>query len=101
MAYRLSRRAKEDLIAIYVDGAAAFGVRQAEAYFARLERAFGLIADNPRIARERVEIVPPVRIHPCGAHIVIYVVEPNDDVLIVRVRHSREDWIDNPAGGDA
>jgi len=28
----------------------------------------------------------------------VYLVE-GDDVLILRIRHGREDWIDNPADG--
>lgn len=98
MAYRLSRAAKEDVIAIYVDGVAAFGIDQAEAYHARLERVFETLAANPRIARERTEITPPVRVHPYGSHLIVYVVEPDDSVLVVRVRHAREDWISDPLG---
>lgn len=70
-----------------------FGLAQAERYHARLQRTFELLADNPEMARERPELSPPARIHPCGSHIVIYVVH-DDGVLIVRVRHGREDWAD-------
>ena len=97
MAYRLTARAKEDIIGIYVDGAALFGARQAEAYHERLRRTFEVLADNPRIARERTEITPPVRVYPCGSHIVVYIIKPDGGVLVVRVRHAREDWLHNPA----
>ena len=90
MVYRLTQQAREDIIGISVDGVSAFGVRQAEAYHAMVERAFRTLCENPRMARERTEISPPVRVHPCGSHIVV--------LLIVRVRHGREDWIDNPVG---
>jgi len=96
MAYKLSRKADVDIINIYVEGVRDFGVVQAEKYHAGLERVFGLIADNPKIARERAEITPPARFHPHGSHIIIYDVEANGDVLIVRVRHSREDWKNPP-----
>lgn len=99
MAYRLSRRAKEDIIGIYVESAALFGAQQAESYHARLRRTFETLADNPLIARERTEITPPVRVHSCGSHIVVYVVEPDGGILVVRVRHGREDWLGSPAGG--
>ena len=96
MSYRLTRKAEQDVIQAYLDGAREFGIDQAEAYHARLERTFELLADTPRLARERTELSPPVRIHPCGAHVIVYLVDENDDVLIVRLRHGREDWADEP-----
>lgn len=95
MAYKLSRRAKED---IYVEGVAVFGVPQAEAYHARLQRTCETLSDNPRMARERLEITPPVRLHPYGSHVVVYIIEPDGGIFVVRVRHAREDWLDNPVG---
>lgn len=68
-----------------------FGLAQAERYHARLQHTFELLADNPEMARERPELSPPARLHPCGSHIIISVVD-SDGVLIVRVRHGREDW---------
>ena len=46
----------------------------------------------PRAARERLEIDPPVRAHPYKSHMVVYVIE-GDDVLILGVRHGHEDWM--------
>jgi toxin ParE1/3/4 len=51
------------------------------------------LADNPEMAPERPELSPPARVHPCGSHVIIYIVGLNDDVLVVRVRHGREDWL--------
>ena len=91
MPYRLTRQAEADLIAIYVAGFIEFGVPQAENYLDSLTDAFRLLADNPAIARLRREFGPPVRIHPHRAHIIIYQ-EIGSDILILRVRHGREDW---------
>lgn len=33
-----------------------------------------------------------MRIHPFKAHLVIYQVESDGDIFIVRVRHGHEDW---------
>ena len=98
MRWHLSRRAERDVIAIYREGLRTWGMAQADAYHNRLEEVFGLLARFPRLAPERGEIDPPVRVHPHGAHIVVYVVEPDGGVLIVRVRHGREDWIGDPVG---
>jgi toxin ParE1/3/4 len=96
MGYRLSRKAESDLLTIYAEGAARFGVAQAEAYFTRIERTLELLADNPLMARERPEISPPVRIHPCGTHLIVYLVA-GDGILVLRIRHQREDWSSEPA----
>ncbi|MCJ1901241.1 MULTISPECIES: type II toxin-antitoxin system RelE/ParE family toxin [Paracoccus] len=63
MKYKTTRQADEDIINIYVHGATAYGVGQAEAYLAELTASFSLLADNPYLARERPEFDPPVRIH--------------------------------------
>jgi len=91
VSYKLSRKAEEDIARVYVEGARLFGPRQAAAYHAGLEQMFTVLAEHPRLARERDEITPPVRVHPYRSHIVIYVIE-GDDILVVRVRHGREDW---------
>jgi toxin ParE1/3/4 len=96
MAFRLTRAAVDDITHIYLDGVNQFGVSQADAYHIKLETIFEVLSDNPELARERLEISPPVRIHPVGSHIVIYKIEPDRDILIIRVRHGREDWKDNP-----
>lgn len=96
MGYRLTRRAAADIRHIYSEGLRLFGAAQAARYHARLTRTFEMLADNPELARERAELSPPVRIHPCGAHIVVYRIEEDGGVLIIRVRHGREDWADAP-----
>lgn len=91
MSYRLSFRADADLVAIYRYSFDHFGADAADAYFGKLAAAFDLLAEFPEIGRERSEIDPPVRIHPVGHHIVVYLAD-EEGVLIVRVRHQREDW---------
>jgi toxin ParE1/3/4 len=93
MAYRLSRKAEDDLVALYLIGAQTFGSAQAERYFAQLQEAFEFIARFPKAARERTEIDPPVRVLPHKAHLIIYLIQEHD-VLILRVRHGSEDWAD-------
>lgn len=90
--YRLSRKAEEDIIAIFMYGVSQFGIEQAERYHHLLERTFQFLAENPEAARDRVEITPPVRVHPIESHIVIYTIDEDGDVFIIRVRHGHEDW---------
>ena len=96
MAYKLSVKAEEDIVHVYREGARLFGVEQAEKYHAGLEQIFRFLADTPRAARERLEITPPVRIHPYRSHIVVYLIDDLGDVRILRVRHGRENWESGP-----
>ena len=97
MAYGLSVKAEEDIARAYCDGIRLFGLDQAETYYAGLERAFQFLSDTPKAARERTEITPPVRVHPYQSHIIVYLIDDKNDVLILRVRHGREDWENDPA----
>lgn len=97
MGYRLSRKAEQDVIEVFLQGAERFGLLQAEAYHDLLTNTFSFLADNPQAARLREEIEPPVRIHPVQAHLVIYRVDDDGQVFVVRVRHAHEDW----SAGDA
>jgi toxin ParE1/3/4 len=94
VSYRLSREADEDIARIYVEGAHLFGRAQAETYHRELKSLFELLAANPRIARPRMEISPPVRVHPYKAHLVVYLIEDHGGIFIIRVRHGHEDWAD-------
>ena len=91
MTYRTTRQADQDIIDIYLRGCREFGQRQAELYHEGLARALDLIATEPRIARERREFTPPVRLHPYRSHLIVYVLD-DAGVLIVRVLHGRQEW---------
>jgi toxin ParE1/3/4 len=73
-------------------GVRLFGAVQARQYHDELFAIFDLIAASPRMARERLELSPPMRIHPFKAHLVVYRIEVDGDVFIVRARHGHEDW---------
>lgn len=97
MGFRLSLLAEEDVIRIAEEGIPLFGLEQARKYHQELYAIFGLISLNPRMARERPELSPPLRIHRFRAHLVVYSVDAADEVLIVRVRHGHEDWVNDPS----
>lgn len=91
MTFRTSLQADEDIANAYAAGAVLFGVAQANRYQEGLFAAFLLLAENPRLARERRELAPPMRLHPYQSHIIVYV-ENGAGILIVRVLHGRQDW---------
>jgi len=92
MGFRLSIAAEEDVIGIAEQGIRLFGPVQARQYHDELFAIFDMIAANPRMALERPELSPPMRIHPFKAHLVVYRIEKDGGILIVRVRHGHEDW---------
>jgi toxin ParE1/3/4 len=96
VAYTLSCKAEDDLIEIYIEGVSLFGVNQTDQYLRKIEEMIVLLSGNPGVARERLEISPPVRIHPFLSHLIVYVVDDNDDIFIIRIRHGHEDWQSNP-----
>ena len=90
MTYKLTPEAENDLIDIYVYGFQHFGERQAETYFGELEGCFEVLSKEPLIWRERTEFTPPVRIHHHGRHLVVYVIQEGQ-LLIIRVLHDSMD----------
>jgi toxin ParE1/3/4 len=92
MAYRLSRKAEEDILEIYLSGAGAFGQEQAELYHAGLQQTFVFLSDFPRAGPERVELSRSTRVHPYKSHIIVYRLD-GADIFIQRVRHGSEDWL--------
>ncbi len=82
--------AEADLADIWLQGAAKWGMSQAERYADGLFALFDLLAAYPEMAREREEFTPPVRIHPSGSHLVIYR-RDGQGVEIIRVLHAHQD----------
>jgi len=90
MNVRFTQQADADIIDCYLYSFRTFGREQADRYEQGLRHAIGLIADNPRIASERLEYTPPVRIHHHAKHHIIYLIT-EDHVLIVRLLRDEVD----------
>ncbi|ASW04791.1 type II toxin-antitoxin system RelE/ParE family toxin [Rhizobium sp. 11515TR] len=93
MRFSLSVEAEEDIIAIAEQGIRMFGTAQARRYHDDLFAVLDLMAANPRMAREREEISPPVRIHPSKAHLIVYRIEEDGAIFVIRIRHEHENWV--------
>lgn len=95
MSFKLSVEGEEDIVAIAEQGVRMFGLGQAKRYHDELFASFDLIAVNPPIARERDEIDPGVRIHPFKAHLIVYRIENDQTIFVIRIRYGHEDWASN------
>ncbi len=95
MGFRLTQAAEEDIVGIAEHGVRLFGPIQARRYHDDMFAFFDLLGANPRIARERFELSPAMRIHPFKAHLVVYAIDDDGHVVVVRVRHAHEDWADS------
>ncbi len=98
-SYRLTQAASDDLVTIFIEGLALFGLDQADRYHAGLAHAFQFLADFPRAARLREEIDPPVRAYRYRSHMIVYDLASDDAVIVLRIRHGREDWLTESDGG--
>lgn len=88
--YRLSERARSDLLAIYDYTDQSFGTYQAEAYFAGLIKTFALLAEFPGIGRSADEILAHYRRFSFQSHIIYYTAD-DGLVLINAIIHKGQD----------
>ncbi|UQB42393.1 type II toxin-antitoxin system RelE/ParE family toxin [Thiomicrospira microaerophila] len=93
MAYFLTAKAERDIVKLIVDGTRKFGFVQAETYHQALTQAFQLLSDFPETAPLSDRFGGGIRIYPFKKHVILYSLQARNDVLIVRVRHSRENWL--------
>lgn len=87
--WALRPAAEADLAEIWLHGVSNWGVEQAERYADGLFALFDLLVEFPEMSRERAEFSPPVRIHPTGAHLVIYR-QADEKIEIIRILHGHQ-----------
>jgi toxin ParE1/3/4 len=88
--YRLTERARTDLIEIYDFTEGKFGTYQADAYYAGLIRSLGLLADFPLIGQTVDDLAAGYRRFRFQSHLIFYTVRP-DHVEIRAVVHGSQD----------
>ncbi|MCK2053565.1 type II toxin-antitoxin system RelE/ParE family toxin [Methylobacterium sp. 37f] len=86
--YRLTQRADDDLLDLFVFGLQNFGDVQAQRYRTGLDRCFRLLADNPGLGRPAHRLAEGVRRHEFESHVILYEEIP-DGVLILALVHGR------------
>lgn len=86
--YRLSKRAENDLLNIFIYGIERFGLIQAEKYNSELDNCFGLISQNPQMGRSTNKIIKSLRRHEHKSHVIFYE-EHNFGILILTIIHEK------------
>lgn len=88
--FRVSNEVGNDILGIGRYTQKKWGAAQRRSYLSGLDRKFSEIARNPKLAAERIEFEPPVRIQHYEKHLIVYVI---DDVgaFIIRVLHESMD----------
>ena len=90
VAYRLTRKADDDLDGIYEYSITNFGLQQAQNYLNDLLRCFEHLGEHPEAGPLAKPLAPGLRRYPFRSHTVFYI--PQDGgVLVVRVLHQRMD----------
>lgn len=89
-SYRFLPAARDDLEDVWDYTIARWDVEQAIQYTDEIETACEILCESPLMCRERDEYNPPVRMHPHGEHLIVYVID-DKGILIVRILHSHMD----------
>ncbi len=88
--FRTSNAAKDDIRNIGRYTQNEWGVAQRRRYLDGLNERFAALSASPKMAAERGEFDPPVRIHPYEKHLIVYVIDDNG-ILVARVLHESMD----------
>ena len=89
--YRLTPAAQNDLEDIWLYTLEQWSVQQADRYTDILEDTLDRLLFMPEMARERPEFDPPVRIHPSAEHLIVYLIEGNQ-LVVLRILGAGQDW---------
>ena len=89
--YRLTPAAQNDLEDIWLYTLEQWSVQQADRYTDILEDTLDRLLFMPEMARERPEFDPPVRIHPSAEHLIVYLIE-GDQLVVLRILGAGQNW---------
>jgi toxin ParE1/3/4 len=89
-AFRLTRKAREDLKAIGRYTRRVWGIRQTSVYLLAMDRRFARLAENPELGQACDDIRTGYRRLFEGRHVIYYRQRP-DHIEIVRVLHASMD----------
>lgn len=89
--YRITPRARDDLIAIGRYTTSRWGRRQRDVYLKSIEQRFVWLAENPARGRHRPEIKDGYYCYKQGSHVIFYIIR-GEKIDIIGVPHQRMDF---------
>ncbi|NOX43803.1 MAG: type II toxin-antitoxin system RelE/ParE family toxin [Gammaproteobacteria bacterium] len=90
-AYKVTNKAKADLIAIGRYTTKKWGVAQRNDYLKQLDNCFSQISENPKLGVTSDLIKKDYRKFPQGSHLIFYKQNLNGIIEIIRVLHKTMD----------
>ncbi|KJS09119.1 MAG: plasmid stabilization protein [Gammaproteobacteria bacterium BRH_c0] len=90
--YRITPRARDDLIEIARYTSNKWGSQQRNRYLKNLELRFLWLADNPHLGKERQDIHGGYYCYPQGEHLIFYLLQPQG-IDIIGIPHQRRDVV--------
>ena len=91
--FKISAKAKNDLIAIAKNTEKRWGREQRRTYLKSLDNAFHSIAKRPSIGKSCDFIKVGYRRYPQGSHVIFYRLNNQAVIEIIRVLHKRMDYL--------
>jgi len=89
--FKLSKKAKDDLIGIARYTEQTWGREQRLLYLKKLDVMFYTLADNPALHRSCDDIRSGYFKQLVGSHLIFFRNDPNSTIEIIRVLHKRMD----------
>lgn len=90
-SFKLTNKAKIDLVKIAKYTEAQWGREQRNLYLKQFDNAFHLISDKPLIGKECDYIKTDYRKFPQGSHIIFYKEAGKSNIEIIRILHKKMD----------
>lgn len=89
--FRLTQKAKADLLHIGRTTQRRWGKQQRNKYLRELDGSFKYLTEHPEAGTSCDDLLIGYRKHPSGSHIIYYKISSSNSVDIVRVLHKRMD----------
>jgi toxin ParE1/3/4 len=91
--FDITHEATEDLYKIWEYTVDTWSEEQANKYYSELIASFEVISAAPfNVGKSFDEIIPDLRAYHIQRHMIFYIIQNNERVLIVRVLHEKMDF---------
>jgi toxin ParE1/3/4 len=90
-SYKLTNKAVEDLDAIWEYTFETWSEQQADRYYHLLIATCENLAINPKLGKKYTEITEQLLGFLVGRHIIFYLANPGNKIVVVRILHAQMD----------